>query len=587
MRAAPEDALARGPATDVGRLAGGTHTHRVRALRLIATGRLVLAVCSLLAVRLDPATQVRYAQITYGLLAGYALYALGLALIAWLTPAPRLRLSVVIHVVDLALFTVFLYLTDGPASPVFSYFAFALVAATVRWQWRGALWTAAVIFVAFNAMGLYQAKVVRDPGVDLDRFLISSVYLVVLASLLAFLGAYEDRRRRDMARLAAWPRALPPRPAAALREMLESAARVLDAPRVLLLWEDADEPWLELALWAGPDEFRSWREPPDTFPFPTPEPLAQADFLCRDVRARLPFVLRTAPAGLEEWRGAPLDPALRARFAMTSVLSLRVPGDCFDGRLLALDKRSLTADDLMLGEVVARQVAASLDHLLLSRRVQQAAVAEERMRVSRNLHDGVLQSLAGAALKLETIRWLVRTEPELARDRLADVQRLIAHEQRALRLFIQDPKFTALSLALADAPLDCQLRDLARRLEALWGVRVSLELEHLDEQRVNALADDVPHIVQEAVVNAARHGGASEVGVRAALRNGSLCVTVADNGRGFAFRGHYDHAALAALRRGPVMLKERVNTLGGTLAIDSTSGGARLEIELPCPGATA
>ncbi len=118
-------------------------------------------------------------------------------------------------------------------------------------------------------------------------------------------------------------------------------------------------------------------------------------------------------------------------------------------------------------------------------------------------------------------------------------------------------------------------------------MRVSLELEHLDEQRVNALADDVPHIVQEAVVNAARHGGASEVGVRADLRNGSLCVTVSDNGRGFAFRGHYDHAALAALRRGPVMLKERVNTLGGTLSIDSTAGGARLEIELPCPGATA
>jgi signal transduction histidine kinase len=205
------------------------------------------------------------------------------------------------------------------------------------------------------------------------------------------------------------------------------------------------------------------------------------------------------------------------------------------------------------------------------------------MRVSRDLHDGVLQSLAGAALKLETIRWLVRTEPELARDRLADVQRLIAQEQRALRLFIQDPKFTPLSTPLADAPLHCRLRDLVRRLEALWGVRVSLEQEHLDEQRVNLLADDVCHIVQEAVVNAARHGGATQIAVCAGLRGGRLCLIASDNGRGFAFRGHYDHAALAALRLGPVRLKERVNTLGGTVTIDSTPGGARLEIEIPCP----
>jgi signal transduction histidine kinase len=522
-------------------------------------------------------------EVTYGLLAGYMSYALALALLAWLAPAPRLRLGFVTHALDLALFTIFVQLTEGRASPFFAYFIFSLVGATLRWQWRGAVWTAAVVLVAFNAMALYQAKVVRDPALEVERFIIRSVYLVVMTALLAFLGAYEERRRRDMTRLAAWPRGLAQESAIALRQILQSAGLVLDAPRLLFWWKDADEPGLELALLAGPDEFRAWREPPDSFPSLTPEPLAQTAFLCRDVRARQPVVLYSSPAGLAEWHGAPLDPKLQARFAVKGALSLRVAGERCDGRLLALDKRSLTADDLMLGEVVARQVAASLDHLLLSRRVQQAAVAEERMRVSRDLHDGVLQSLAGAALKLETIRWLVRTEPELARDRLADVQRLIAQEQRALRLFIQDPKFTPLSTPLADAPLHCRLRDLVRRLEALWGVRVSLEQEHLDEQRVNLLADDVCHIVQEAVVNAARHGGATQIAVCAGLRGGRLCLIASDNGRGFAFRGHYDHAALAALRLGPVRLKERVNTLGGTVTIDSTPGGARLEIEIPCP----
>ena len=63
--------------------------------------------------------------------------------------------------------------------------------------------------------------------------------------------------------------------------------------------------------------------------------------------------------------------------------------------------------------------------------------------------------------------------------------------------------------------------------------------------------------------------------------DGQVRITVADNGRGFPFRGDYDHAALTALRLGPVTLKERVAALGGTLAIASTESGARLEIALP------
>jgi signal transduction histidine kinase len=56
---------------------------------------------------------------------------------------------------------------------------------------------------------------------------------------------------------------------------------------------------------------------------------------------------------------------------------------------------------------------------------------------------------------------------------------------------------------------------------------------------------------------------------------------VTDNGRGFPFQGEYDHATLTALQLGPVMLKERVESIGGTLAIHSTPAGARLDIKLP------
>ena len=56
---------------------------------------------------------------------------------------------------------------------------------------------------------------------------------------------------------------------------------------------------------------------------------------------------------------------------------------------------------------------------------------------------------------------------------------------------------------------------------------------------------------------------------------------MADNGHGFAFHGHYDHSRLTSLQLGPVLLKQRVESLGGMLEIDSTSDGAHLEIALP------
>jgi signal transduction histidine kinase len=243
----------------------------------------------------------------------------------------------------------------------------------------------------------------------------------------------------------------------------------------------------------------------------------------------------------------------------------------------------MTGDDLLLGEVVAHEVASSMDQSLLSRRVREAAVADERMRLSRDLHDGVLQSLTGAALQLETVQRLWESEPEAARERLAAIQRLIVDEQRNLRGFIRLSKLAPLGLAAGSAGLNTTLRHLVTRLEGLWGLRVELHLERQDDRSFDTLAYDICFIVQEALVNAARHASASEVRVAVGRENGKVHVAVTDNGGGFPFAGDYDHAKLDALHLGPVMLKERVKSLGGTLSVHSSPAGASLDIRLPLP----
>lgn len=560
---------------------GADYAPRIRAERLIATSRVVLAAFSLLAVWWDPHVPATHGQWMYVLLLGYEAFALLVAAVVWLAPGPLVRLGIVTHVLDLALFTMLAYAGEGPTSPFFTYFMFAIVAATLRWQWRGTLWTAVAALVLFNGIGMYAVEVLGDPTFEETRFIIRSVYLGVMAGLLGYLGVYEARRRHEMSALANWPRLPPDEPDIPSPRLLESAGRLLRAPRVVLAWEEPDEPWLRLACWAEDAGCQSWHEAPETFHPVVVDDLANQAFLSRNLGEAAPVVLRHRPDDPHTWRGHPIHPALRQRFAMRAVLCLPLHGMCLDGHLFALDRAHMTADDLLLGEVVAREITSSMDHALLSRQLRRSAATEERMRLSRDLHDGVLQSLTGAALQLETVQRLYETEPQSARTRLATIQRLIADEQRDLRLFIRDSQQETLGGQAKQGGFEASLRALVQRLRDIWGIRVDLEFATGDDGRADALVYDVCLIVQEALVNAARHAGAKSVRVTVADHGRDLHITVVDDGHGFPFYGDYDHATLEALRLGPVMLKERVASLGGTLAIRSTTLGARLDILLP------
>ena len=91
----------------------------------------------------------------------------------------------------------------------------------------------------------------------------------------------------------------------------------------------------------------------------------------------------------------------------------------------------------------------------------------------------------------------------------------------------------------------------------------------------------VPLMVHEAVVNALRHARPSWVAVDVRLEGGHLHLAVSNDGRGFPFRGLYDQIRLKRARVGPVSLRERVTSLGGTLTIDSRDAGSIIEIALP------
>ena len=555
-----------------------------RIERLIAITRVVMAIAALLAIWLDPSQPARYAWVAYASLTCYVVYALALALLAWQAVASLRRLRLTTHVLDLAFFSLLIYLTEGPASPFFVYFVFSLVCATLRWRWHGTLWTAVAALTIFIGMGVYGATLARDPAFALHRVIIRAVYLAMAAALLGYLGAHKRRVDSNMTKLAAWPRGTFEDLSALAQNQLAHAADLLYAPRVLMFWEEPEEPWIHLAVWSR-NAFHMSREPPDTFDRLVAEPFIDASFFSLDVRVPVPKVLYTSSGDLLSWDGAPLHPSVQTRFAIGPVLSPRLHGATFNGRLLFLDMRRLTPDELVLSDIVAHQVVADMDQYYLSRRLQHAAVTEERLRLARNLHDGLLQSLTGMSLQMAAVRRLLEENLHEARDHLLEIQRLIAEEQRDLRFLVRELKSATLQASTADFGLVTRLEAVGEQIERQWGLRVELGVKLSEPQLPTELTHEIYYIVHEALVNAARHACASSVCAEIDRQDDHVRITVADNGRGFPFRGHYALPALMALQLGPVMLRDRVASLGGTLALESTAAGSCLVICLPLASA--
>ena len=551
---------------------------QMRAERVITAGRMLLAALLAVAVALDPITP-GYAALLEQFSLIYLGYSGAVLSLTWLRRTTPRHLPLVTHVVDLVVFSAMMYLSAAPTSPFFVYLIFSMVCGALRWHGRGALLTGAAALMAYLVLTVAGRLELLVPyEFDQTRFITRCAHLTVITGLLAYLGSYQRRLQTEIASLAAWPRRLPAEESAAVNDVLRHAAAVLNVPRVVLVWQEGDEPALRVAASAG-DRFELTRERPDAFGPIVSGRLQHSSFFCDDTASAECFVVYRVPGGFESFRAEPLDAAFVERFSVRSVLALRIATDTIDGRLFALDRRPLAADDILHGDIVGRLVAGALEQQALIMQLRDSAVGEERLRLARELHDGVLQSLTAVGLQLDRLRSLPGLASPEAQRRLAVLEDTIGSEHRSLRQMLDDLQPGRPPGQLRVKP-EGRLRELMTRLERQWEVR----LEEAFAPEIPAIAGGVMHelarMTEEAIVNAVRHGAATAV--RVALvpgENGRLHLTVSYRGRGFAsFSGRQGLAALRRIGAGPRTLMERVVALGGDLTIDSSEGGASIEI---------
>src|SRR5262245_26977885 len=213
---------------------------RLQAERTIAAGRVALAASSLFAAWLDPAEPIHFAQANYGLHFVFVTYTVLLAVGTWRWQGGT-RLPIVTHVLDIVVFSSFQYFTFSPSSPFFMYFMFSMFCGAIRWGPRGTLVTGGVVIVTYVFLTASMSQALGPVQTELNRIIIRTVYLLVTAGMLVYLGRYEARLRSGIERLARWPVPAGKSTERALTEILEHGSGILGAQRALIVWEVAEE----------------------------------------------------------------------------------------------------------------------------------------------------------------------------------------------------------------------------------------------------------------------------------------------------------------------------------------------------------
>lgn len=403
--------------------------------------------------------------------------------------------------------------------------------------------------------------------------------LIGAAALLVAAARHQQQLQTRLLWLATWPNGAAQDDASAILALLTDVCQGLGARRAVLIHGRPEEAVLHVAAW---DEhgLRECRLPGPSADSLLPGVLAGATFQCDRCDKAVGRVTFRSPVGLQRWRGVVVTEVLRPWLEGRRVLSAPFDSPSTHGRLFVVDGTiGRSAGDLLFAEGVVESLGARLHNSRQAHGLRNRAIVEERDRFSRDLHDGLLQSMTAWNLQLDDVACRICTADLLAAEKLREIRKQISADQRELRTSIG--RLRAEAVEPVDFSLIGRLHDLRDRFADEWGLTVQVDFSGLHALVPAALRAEICRLVHEALANAGRHAQTSLARVAVAATDEKVSLTIQDRGCGFSFQGRFDLPTLQTQGRGPTSLIERVSALGGSLTLDSSSSGTTLEIALP------
>jgi signal transduction histidine kinase len=584
-------------------------TERLYLERQVTLGRVILVALSLVALLETSGTSVHTASVAF--LSVYLLVALGAALADRFLNEARFRIPILVDFLALA---VFLYLTPS-VSAFWFLFLFAVFAQAHRDNTRAML---ALVFTA--TAGIIFRVALADPfrWQSVWHWLAVGLGTIVSGLGMGFLGARERdhlKRQQFLEKITGHFQFD--------RGLTESVRQALGELTVAFECEQAclavrDDEIERLFVWKVS---RKDREPRG------PEVLSLArcdDFLIDALEVSLCWNFKSDGGEGFSWdrrtgkrfRTVPPPPdSTRDEFAAVSLIAATIDaGGRPSGRILLVnplpssgslapsEPRNASASVPLQGangneaakqdpprgrfyeaalrwlDQIVRHLGPPLDNAFLMRNLRTHAVESERSRISRDLHDGILQTLLSLIIQLDVLRNTVVQNPEKARTEIGNLRNIVQQESEELRRMVTGMR----PVRVESADMRELMQGFAERFRSEYGLAVDLFIEDRNRPLPDRLCRELFQIYRESLHNIKKHAHASHVVVKLTQDESNVFLVVDDNGRGFSFSGRYSSEELDRLRLGPISIKERTRGVGGTLTVESNPGhGARLTIDIP------
>lgn len=251
--------------------------------------------------------------------------------------------------------------------------------------------------------------------------------------------------------------------------------------------------------------------------------------------------------------------------SMASLLGVPIrAGDLQLGQIYLTNKigaLEFTADDERIIQMLATYAAAAIQNARLHENSRRLAILEERERIGMDLHDGIIQSIYGVGLSLESAYHALNDDPQDAKERLQHAMDGLNHAIRDIRSYILDLR----PRKMGDEGLIVGLKRLAAEFhantlaETVFTV-VESEVSDLPEPHAMALF----HICQEALANIAKHAEAKNVQISLWTTEDRMLMEISDDGNGFDMQ-----KMNRTLGHGLANMQTRAHTVGGEVDISS------------------
>jgi signal transduction histidine kinase len=519
----------------------------------------MLALFFLLSIWLDRSAPV--SSHTYVLLLVYVLFALAVAAVTWRNWWLDARLAAPAHLADMAVFTGIVFSTNSYTSPFFLFFILPLLSAALRWGWRETLYTATGLIFLHLTAGILAS----DESFELQRFIVRSGHLIILSAVLIWFGVHQQFARLFFG-VDELDRGLN-RDDDPLTQELDLAMNAVGAGSgALVLRSNDDRRITGLRLTNGT------RTPLNLDRVLLREPVPVALFrldhdrsLSRRSNGWYRFLSASRLLEVEELTD------LGAREGLIA----QVRSGTQRGLLVLWDVPDLSVDFIELGGELGRAAGAVLERDALLSAIEEGVAARTRLSLARDVHDSVVQFLAGAAFRVEAMMRGPHSGDQLESD-LKELKRLLIEEQGEIRAFVSALRRDR-ELGLGEAVEE--LKAVARRLEQQWSIACNVDAGNENASIPIRLQLDLQQLLREAVANAVRHGGADRIDVEVGVEDDRVHLQMKDNGAGF---GPANGSPVE-----PWSLKERVDRAHGSLSLQSKPGCTNILITLPLTGAAA